>query len=360
MNNLFENKGNLPWTVKTLCNMVAKDKIKFDNDVQRNYVWSKTHNSKLIHSAIIGYPIPPMYASETNGIYDCLEGKQRSNAFCLYLDDGYELDFSTVDMEKDINRIYLENGEEYDAEGKKFSELPLEVQNRITTYNLNLYWYRDMDDDQREEMISRLNGGVPFTAIEITRLQSKSFDLIKELSEHPIFDVALTEKAKNKYNNEDMVIKSYILLFTDKPSFNAKDMREIVRTTEIKAEQADRIKTAFDNILAVYNAIQNSNAAVAKRMIRKTHLVSLVRLASTIDQTALRAFILGFFGAKGRAATISNSYNMACQYGSGKPEAIARRLSEIRDYYDTHIRSVDDIGMSIDDLPDDEDISAVG
>lgn len=334
MNNLFENKGNLPWTVKTLCNMVAKEKIKFDNYVQRNYVWSKYHKSKLIHSAIIGYPIPPMYASEVNGIYDCLEGKQRAEAFSSYLNDKYALDFETVDMEKEINRIYLEDGTEYDANGKLFSELPLEIQNRITTCSLNLYWYRDMDDDQREEMISRLNGGVAFTAIELTRLEARSYDVILGLANHEIFNVSLTDKAMQKYGNEDIVIKTYATIYMKEPSYTTKDTRSLMRNVEITAEQAAQITAVFDKILAVHRSLINSETKVAKKMLKKTHLLSLTKLASVISESDLRDFVREFYAGTGRSASISEAYNRNCQFGVAKPESVAKRLSEIQKHYD--------------------------
>ena len=78
-------RANIQWTAKALANQMAKGKVNFDNAVQRGLVWDKDKKSLLIHSMLYGYAIPAMYFTKENGIYDSLDGKQRSNTIVGYL-----------------------------------------------------------------------------------------------------------------------------------------------------------------------------------------------------------------------------------------------------------------------------------
>lgn len=354
------NKANMEWSGKKLYTMVTGDKVNFDNAVQRNLVWDDARKSLFIHSLIIGYPVPPFFAAKADDVFDMLDGKQRSNALASFMDDKYILG-----LDEDYREIMLDDGEFCNIEGKKFSELPEELRDRIKEFSFTIYYFDGITDDEIDEMFFRLNNGKALSAIELTRVKAKSFDTIKELAKHEIFDIALTEKAKNKYGNEDIVIKAYITIYHQNPSYTTKDIRVAMQSAEITDEQVDHLKCVFDKILFTYRSIQHSEAKIAKKMTRKTHLTSLTKLASSLDKDDLRAFVTGFFNGKNRAASVSESYNRACQYGSAKPEAVARRLNEMQDYYDTVIKTkkeLDSDMLRIDDLPeiDEEDIREVG
>ena len=128
-NNPFENfdfdnlerydKRSLPWSVKQLVSSMAKGTARFDNTVQRSLVWTKEKKSRLIHTAILNLPCPPLYANvytnEETGKknYDFLDGKQRSHAFKEFLEDGFEL--------VDVPVLPFSDGIELDLNGCKFS-----------------------------------------------------------------------------------------------------------------------------------------------------------------------------------------------------------------------------------------------
>ena len=340
------NRSNIQWSGKTLYNMVKKEKVNFDNYVQRNLVWDDERKSLFIHSMISGYPVPPFYAARNEDQYDLLDGKQRSNAVVDFIDSKFELK-----LDEDYGEITVENGETLNLCGKKFEDLPEEIQDKIKDFSLTIYYFDGITDEEIEEMFFRLNNGKALSAIELTRVKAKSFDTIKELATHELFDIALTDKAKQKYSNEDIVIKTYITIYGESLSYMTKDVRAAMQNIEITAEQADHIKAVFDKILTVYRAIQNSATKIAKKILRRTHLVSLTKLASEVDKHDLRAFVLAFFDGKGRSATVSDAYNRVCQYGSAKPESVIRRLSEMQDYYDLKIKPRNtDMEVSIEDL----------
>ena len=190
------DKRSLPWSVKQLVSSMAKGTARFDNTVQRSLVWTNEKKSRLIHTAILNLPCPPLYANVyTNGEtgkknYDFLDGKQRSHAFKEFLEDSFEL--------VDVPVLTFTDGKEFDINGYKFSELPEELQDMIKNYSLNIATMEDLNEDEVADLFYILNNGVALSKIEISRVKADSLDSIHKVSNHPLFDVCLTEKAKAK------------------------------------------------------------------------------------------------------------------------------------------------------------------
>lgn len=125
---------NIQWTAKTLCRQMESGKVNFDNAVQRGLVWDISKKSLLIHSMIYGYAIPAMYFTrDEDGVYDSLDGKQRSNAISEYLHD----EFSLAD---DTPPVYDDDGQEDNISGMSFSQLPEWAQDRVKDYSLTIYY----------------------------------------------------------------------------------------------------------------------------------------------------------------------------------------------------------------------------
>ena len=326
-------KANIQWSAKQLSKMVERGTINFDNAVQRGYVWDNNRKSLLIHSMIEGYPIPAFYAAKNDNGYDMLDGKQRSNAIAGYLNNEYAL--------TGIPEVTLESGKTMDINGMMFGILPEELQDRIKDYSLTIYYFDGITDEEITEMFFRLNNGKPLTAIELTRVKAKSLDKIKELGKHELFNSALTEKALNKYTNEDIVIKSWTLLNVENPSFETKFIRPLIESAEITERQAEQITAVYDRILTTYKDIVEAGdkeaLKVAKRIITRTHLLSLVPVAlqsinDNISIEEFAEFVMSFFNGK-KSASISDIYNSAAGSASGKAENVKKRITAITEAY---------------------------
>lgn len=132
------NRLNVQWTAKTLVNQMKRGNVNFDNAVQRGLVWDVEKKSLLIHSMVYGYAIPAMYFTrDENKVYDSLDGKQRSNAICEFMNDEFAL-------VTDTPPVYDDDGNMEDISGMTFSQLPEWVQDRINEYSLTIYYYEDM------------------------------------------------------------------------------------------------------------------------------------------------------------------------------------------------------------------------
>ena len=166
----------LSWSVRQVCSMINKGTITFDNPLQRpSNQWKIENKSLLIHSILTMF-MPDIYAiqfkneeTKTN-IYDIIDGKQRLTTIFSFLNDEWVL--------TDLKSIKLEStGEQFDISGKKFSELPEEVQEEIKGYTITFKAIELEEDDDEEEVIEdifyRLNNGAPVSRGHLAFISTK-------------------------------------------------------------------------------------------------------------------------------------------------------------------------------------------
>ena len=346
----FEKKS-FPRMARDLKSMYEKDKISFSNAIQRTFVWkNKAKDNKmslLIDSMLRGLPVPPMYANKNTetGVLDFLDGKQRSLTIIKFLNDEFEL--------VGLQPFEDENGNLIDINGLKFSELPEEMRDTFRTYSLTVYYFEDMTEDEISEMFSRLNNGQVLKNIEKTRAEAKSFHTVKELGSHPVFDEMLSAASIASYGNEDIVIKTWIMLNNDKPSLDTKDVRPIMKDAEITTEQADQIKEIFDKIMEVHTEILNNEtmedklkAKIAKRVYTKTHFISIVPLINRAieeekSNVEIAEWLCKFF-CGGKSASIDEDYNICVGSGSGHYDSVNRRNAALVDSYENYFNGNDE------------------
>lgn len=330
-------KANITWNAKQIAKMVQNGSLKFDNAVQRGFVWDKKRQTLLIDSMLRGYPIPPMYTIKvgTNangtGIYDCLDGKQRCTTIAQFLNDGFALG--------EMEYITYENGDEMDISGLLFSELDEELQDIILSYSLTVYFFTDIEDDEIVEMMARLNNGKSLTAYELSRVKAKDLAGIQEMANHQIFD----EISNKGYTCEDIVVKSYAMLNEDEPCLDTKAIRPMIEEMVLDDEDVEHLNTCFNLIDEARDVILEDesdpslNRAIAKKIIKKLHLVSIVPIAyeayyDKVDADLFAKFLQEFYSG---TPSIDEKYNTACQSGSGHTQAVKDRDCALERYYMT-------------------------
>lgn len=317
----YERKS-FPRMARDLKVMYDKGNLSFDNAVQRSFVWKNTSKdnrmSILIDSMMRGFPIPAMYCNcifedIKNKTYDFLDGKQRTTTVIKFLNDEFPL--------VNIPSFEDEDGIEHDFNGLTFSQLPEDMRDTIKTYNLTIYYYENMDQEDAEEMFRRLNNGKSLTAIELTRANAISKIEISQLAKHEMFNIALSEKSLAAYANEDVVIKTWILLYGTKKSFETKNIRPVMRETVITKDQVEEINRTYDTFLKVYKILQNAEQSkVIKKILGKVHLISLMSVLkktneNTIDLKTVGDWLIKFFGTGTRFISIDIKYN---EYSKGR------------------------------------------
>ena len=161
------NKSTLPVGIKAMMGWKNKGTLTFDNPIQRSgSQWSLLQKSLLIHSIIMGYPIPPCYflkGKNENGdtLYDCLDAKQRLTSIFDFVEGEYSLHAATPPCVLD--------GFEFDLANMSFEELADDLKDEILGCRLSIFCLEECTDDEVEEIFARLNNSTPLSPIQKCR-----------------------------------------------------------------------------------------------------------------------------------------------------------------------------------------------
>ncbi len=312
---------NINWTAKALVNQMEKGKVNYDNAVQRNLVWDAEKKSLLIHSMIYGYAIPAMYFTrDESGVYDSLDGKQRSNTISEYLRDEFALSTDTP-------AIVDDNGCVEDVSGLYFSQLPEWARDRIKDYNLTIYYYEGMTETEIREFFRRLNNGKPLSAIELTRANVPSLAIFQQLAKHKAIQFVVSEAGRKRFTDEMIAMQFYQLITEEAPDFSTKPFREWASKVEVDSEVLDTISSGLDAYSVFARSLMDVNNRVLRTVKGRTHFISCVyycylAVEHGVSQEEINRTLTEFFS--GHPST-SPEYNHTVSAGSAKPTSVQTR-----------------------------------
>lgn len=238
-----------------------RGKLIIQPEFQRYFVWDKTKSSRLIESALLGIPLPVIYLSEeADGKVHVIDGQQRLTSFFSYIDDkfpdGTEFKLSQLKVLKDLNR-------------KRFAELDENIQISIReTVMRTITFKKESDPNLKFEIFERLNtGSVPLNTQELRNCiyRGKYNRLLKELSSNEEFmglfgllspdkrmnDVELVLRFSAFFHNSHLNYKGPIKNFLN---------NEMIRFQEISNKDADDLRNAFKNAVALTKSVFGKHA----------------------------------------------------------------------------------------------------
>lgn len=172
------------YTIKVINEGIENGNIVFNHPMQRKPgQWDLEQQSLLIHSILANFAVPQTYALQMfEGDYDSfsvLDGKQRLTTIYEYMQDSFKLskDTPTVNIQKRM-AITDENGQrkqqvtvnEYEIADKFFSEIDVELQNKLKDKVLSVIVLTDCTDEEIEDQFYRLNNGTALTKDQKTRV----------------------------------------------------------------------------------------------------------------------------------------------------------------------------------------------
>ena len=312
---------NINWTAKALVNQMEKGKVNYDNAVQRNLVWDVEKKSLLIHSMIYGYAIPAMYFTrDESGVYDSLDGKQRSNTISEYLHDEFALT-------PDTPAVVDENGGMEDISGMYFSQLPEWAQDKIKDYNLTIYYYEGMTEAEVREFFRRLNNGKPLSAIELTRANVPSLTIFQQLAKHKAIQFVVSEAGRKRFTDEMIAMQLYQLITEESPDFSTKPFREWASKVEVDSEVLDTINAGLDAYSVFARSLMDVNNKVLRTVKGRTHFISCayyccLAVQYDVSQDEINHTLTEFFSGH---PSISPEYNHTVSAGSAKPTSVQTR-----------------------------------
>lgn len=143
-------------TVSEVVKRINGDRYVLDPDFQRDFVWPAAKQSKLIESCVMRIPLPVFYVAEAkDGRIIVVDGLQRLTTFARFLGDKLKLTgLETSDG----------SGKTHILERKKFSELALNLQERIQDTQLTMYILDAKAPERaRLDIFERVNSGEPLT-----------------------------------------------------------------------------------------------------------------------------------------------------------------------------------------------------
>lgn len=314
---------NIQWTAKTLCNQMKKGAVNFDNAVQRGLVWDTSRKSLLIHSMIYGYAIPAMYfTKDESGVYDSLDGKQRSNAISEFMNDEFAL-------VEDTPEVFDDEGNAENISGMTFSQLPEWAQDKVKDYSLTIYYYQNMTEEEVREFFRRLNNGKALSSVELTRVKTPCLDKFQRLASHEAIRGVTTDAAKKRFTDENIAMQIYNLYTNDQPDFSTKSFREWAQNVKVDdsiLEQIERGLDAYILFVSSFNS-EDEGKKVLKAVKTRTNFVSTVYFCALavengMSQGEINEKMAKFWSGK---PSINEDYNKSVGSGSAKPGAVQTR-----------------------------------
>ena len=230
--------------------------------------------------------------------------------------------------------------------GKFFKDLPEELQDRINDYSITFNSLEGVTDEEIADLFCRLNNGKPLSAIELTRVHAKSREAIQKLAKHPIFEEAMTDKALKGFKNEDVVVKSLIIMNEEKPCVDTKFVRPYMEETEITEQDEQNIEKVLDRLQAAHDRVSikedKLSAKIAKRIYTQTHMITLAKITLKsinmgIEITDFTKWIEQVYNGT-KSPTNMAEYNNYCSAGSGKEKAVTSRMDALEQNFNKYFK----------------------
>lgn len=196
-------------SVASIIKRIDRHTIRFDHPLQRESdQWSPSMKGNLVSDILQGNKLHPLIFAEQiiNGvpiIWD-LDGKQRCTNAYLFSKNGYKVSknirrpmitYQTMKRDKKGEEVLDAGGfpvavnVEFDIRGKRFTDLPEELQDRFLEYSFNYDQYLNCSEEDIGYHIERYNDGKPMTSPQkgITRLGTEYAERVKSISSMPFF-----------------------------------------------------------------------------------------------------------------------------------------------------------------------------
>lgn len=263
-------------------------------------VWSKEKQQLFVDSILNKFDVPKLYFHDLRGKkglhnFAVVDGKQRLHAIFQFLQDKLPLadDF-----------LLLQKVEDQDPPpgGAKFSELSEHWQEEFRGTPLSVVMIQDANDDDIEELFSRLNNGEPLNAAEKRNAMSGDMSkLIREIAKHKFFVEQL--KIKNtRFQHLEIAAKFLLLEATNQAGLGIfadlkkKFLDEMVTKNKKmqSAAQSGLTKRVNEQLSVLQRVFQKQDPLLSKQAYAPLYYIFVKRIASEYGHPALYTKIRNF------------------------------------------------------------------
>jgi hypothetical protein len=253
------------------------DKFLFNDPVQRNAdVWDTHKRSLLIHSIIMGIPVPNVFVQVVDNKYNVIDGKQRLTTIRAFVENKFPLDKETPT----VSVIDEEDKQhDYPIANHLFNALPEEFQDRILAHTLVLE-VLDMDDEIKNIVFQRLNNNESLNPIEQLNayMNLGTIEYLSIMSQHDfIVKTNLSENTRKRFGDRRVILQS--LLFLDKngdTGIGSNDVKKWVIETGVTQKAKSKFAEAVQYLNEVVKFIDEKKL---KDALKKTHIPMLCMVA---------------------------------------------------------------------------------
>ncbi len=256
---IYTEQGDLE--IESLLGKFKRGRLNIQPEYQRQFVWDKVKSSHLIESALLDIPLPMVYLSEEkDGKENVIDGQQRLTSFFSFIDgklpDGNDFKLSGLKVFTELN-------------GKKYSELSDELQDKIRYYKIRtIKFKKESDNDLQFEIFARLNtGSVPLNEQELRNCiyRGKFNDLLKELTQDNDFKYLLgLSNADKRMKDRELVLRFAAFHFYTYLNYKAPIKNFLNHTMEkyqnISDNDAQDLRNAFKNTVQIIKTLLDKNA----------------------------------------------------------------------------------------------------
>ncbi|MDD3772417.1 MAG: DUF262 domain-containing protein [Weeksellaceae bacterium] len=274
---LIEQIDIQPQNSKWLFDLDRNGLLIIDDSFQRNYVWLRKHQIKLIESILLGSPIPEIYIwnigtdSDTGDTkYSIIDGQQRTGALFQFIKNDYALSPGSLDDKSEI----------YDQiKGKKFQNLDNEFKQAIWSYTFSVRLVRsNVNREQIVNMFLRLNShNMTLNPEELRNAQFEGefIGLASNLSELNFWNDNKIFGLADRRRMRDITFISNLLIFQRSgidEEINSSNVNRIYDLYNEVYDEKEVDETRFKNTLDIINNLIESNSIRMTFFNSKVHL----------------------------------------------------------------------------------------
>lgn len=268
-----EKSKSKSYSIFSIIKKIDNYTLRFDHPLQREAEqWNPPMKGNLISDILQGNPIPSLVFAEQMidgmSIVWNLDGKQKcTNVYNFYKDTyripknirRWNIKFQSIKRDNKGNPILNENKipisewKEIDIRGKKYSQLPGELQEKFNDYTFEVTQYLNCSAEDISYHIIRYNEGKPMSVSQkgLTRLGEEFAAIVKSISNIPFFkdcgDYKMSEFRNGTINRivVESVMSSY---FLEKWEKKQESMCEFIKNNATEQD--------FDNFISTVERLE--------------------------------------------------------------------------------------------------------
>lgn len=257
------------WSVKTIYNKYNRGEVYFDWNKQRGYVWDDVKASLFIHSIFWGMleNTETFRFSKHDTEYLCTDGQQRGLSIVRFIDGEYAL----KGLKHSYN-IRLRDGSIFAINGKKFKQLPQELQEIIWDMQINIAILENASPDVEAEMFARMNNGIAVSKTDIAISKNADGEKFEQLGQHELFKAMLNKKQFKAKKYRGVIVRTYIAVSEESPNYRSGNVRKYEEELKFTEEIITEITNLYDTLLDVYKKLIMIENNIGKKMFSESLL----------------------------------------------------------------------------------------